>query len=123
MPDGLLITMFVEVRGQQLWIEAEMPMQEAGYICGGGVAGGQNLPAVAGGDNHALGHSWHGGQGAGGLRQMLARYGDALAQFNRRGLVIDADEDQGHWAPIPCTRLIILAAITASITRKTAPAR
>ena len=39
-----------------------------------------------------------GGEGARCFGQLLARDGDALAQFNGRGFVVDPDEDEtGSW--------------------------
>src|SRR5271157_784587 len=121
MPDGLLIAMFVEMRGQKFRVESEMPVQKAGYVNGRRLNGGQNLDSVAGGDNHALGHSGHGSEGACGLRQLLAGDGDALAQLDGRGLVIDADECQSHCGPYLWMRLMTLAASTTIMMRKTAP--
>ena len=100
-----------------------MPVEKAGQVGIRRVNGGQQLHAIAGGDDHALGDAGHGGQGARRLRQLLARDGDALAQLDGRGLVVDADEDQGHYGPYLWTRLMTLAASTTSITRKTAPER
>ena len=41
-----------------------------------------------------------GGKGASGVGQIVARDGDALAQLDGRGLVVDADENElAHGAP------------------------
>ena len=62
--------------------------------------GGQHLHAVAGGDDHALANAGLRGQGAGGVGQIVARDGDAFAQLDGRGLVVDADENElAHGAP------------------------
>ena len=124
MAHGFLVAMLVEVRRQQRGVQAEVALQKAGQIgASGDFHGSQQLHAVAGGDDHALGHAGHGGQGAGGLRQLFAGDGDALAQLDGRGLVVHSDEGQGHWGPNLWTWLKRLAAQTAIITRKTAPER
>ena len=61
---------------------------------------GQHLNTVAGGDDHALADAGLGGEGASGVRQIVARDGDALAQLDGRGLMVDADEHElAHGAP------------------------
>jgi len=126
---GLLVAVFVEMRGQQRRVQAKMSVQKVAQVgvgrlhCRLRFQGHKNFHAIAGGDNHALRHSGHRGQSARSLRQILAGYGDPLAQLNGRGLVVDADEGQGHLGPYLCTWLKTLAASTASITRKTAPER
>ena len=62
------------------------------------------------------------GQGAHGFGQVVARDGDAFAQRDGRGFVVDADEGElAHWAPNLCTWLKRLAAQTAIMTTSTAP--
>src|SRR3954463_15221212 len=84
---------------------------------------GHNLHAIASGHNHALRHARQRRQRSRHLGQLVARDGDPLTQLNRRGLVVDADEREGHGAPYLCTWLNWLAAHTASMTRNTAPER
>ncbi len=53
------------------------------------------------------------GKSAGRIRQLVARDGDAFAQLDGRGFVVDADENElAHGAPNLCTWLTRLAAQT-----------
>ena len=98
-------------------------MQEADQIGALSVHRGKYFDAVAGGDDHAFRHAGHCRKGAGGFGQLVAGDGDALAQLDGRGFVVDSDERQRHGAPNLCTWLTRFAAQTASITTKTAPER
>ncbi len=98
-----------------------MLLQKTGEVDGRRLGRGQNLNPVAGGNDHAFGYAGDVSQGAGDLGQFLAGDGDALTQFDGSGLVIHANDSQGHWAPYLWTWLSMLAAHTASITTKTPP--
>jgi hypothetical protein len=118
---GLPVAVFVEMRGQQRRVQAEVPVQKARQIGRGRIDGGQYLDTIAGGEKDALADTGHGGQGARGLRQIVAGDGKALAQLDWRGLVVDANEEKAHRGPYLCTWLKTLATSTLNITRKTAP--
>ena len=121
MANRVLVAVLIDVRREEIGVEIEVAMQEGGEVGVGRFEGGENLDAITGGDNHALGDAGGSGEGAGGLGQIVAGDGDALAQLDGRGLVVDADEGERHWAPNLWTWLKALAAKTASITMKTAP--
>ncbi len=123
MANGLLIVVLIDVRRKQSGVEAELAMQKAGQVGALAIDSGQHLDAVAGGDDHALCHAGQGSQGARGFGQFVARDGDALAQLDGRGFVVDSDERERHGAPNLWTWLTRLAAQTASMTTKTAPER
>ncbi len=121
MADGVLVAMLIDVRGEQAGVKFKVAVKERRQVRVRRFERGENLDAVTGGDNHALGDAGSGGEGAGGLGQVIAGDGDAFAELNGRGLVVDADDRKGHWAPNLWTWLKALAAKTASMTMKTAP--
>ena len=101
-----------------------MPKWLREKCCDGNVVafdGGQQLHAIAGGDDHALGDSRRRGQGARGLGQFVAADGDLLPQRNGRRFVVHANECERHWGPNLCTWLKKFAAQTAIITTSAAP--
>ena len=99
MTDGVSIVVPINVRSKQRGLKAELAIEETGEIGGGRLDDREHLDAIAGGDDHALGDSGHGGEGAGDFGELLAGDGDALAQLDGRGFVVDADEYEGHGAP------------------------
>ena len=124
MTDGLLIAMLVEMWCEKSLVEAEMLVQKLGEVGFGRLDGGEHLHAVAGGDDHAFADAGLSSQGAGGIRQLIAGDGDAFAQLDGRGLVVNPDENElAHGAPNLWTWLTVLAAQTQSMTIRTAPER
>src|SRR6185503_6469418 len=100
MADGLLIAVLVDVRREKDLVQAEVVMQKLGEVGLRRLDGGEDLDAVAGGDDHALADAGLRCEGAGGVGEIVARDGDAFAQFDWRGFVVDADEDElAHGAP------------------------
>jgi len=56
----------------------------------------QQLNAIAGGDDHALGDTLRGSQGARGLGKLVGADGNLLAQRDGRRFMIHADEHDRH---------------------------
>src|SRR5580658_1788286 len=129
MAHGLAIAVLVDVGRECGAIEAEVIQKKADKLIAriGARVGadsvdcGQNLNAVAGGDDHAFLHAGDGGEQARHFGQVVAADGDALAQLNGSGFVVHADEGQGHGAPYLCTWLTRLLAQTKSMTTTTTP--
>ncbi len=100
MADGLLIAVLVDVGREKGLIQAKVVMQKLRQVGFRRLDGGKYFDAVAGGDDHALADAGLRGKGASGIGQIIARDGDAFAQLDGRGLVVDADEDDlAHGAP------------------------
>ncbi len=123
MAHRIPVAPLINMRLQQRRVEAEVPVQKPGQVHIFCLHGGQQLHTVAGGDDHALRHARSGGKRARGFSQVRAGDGDLLAHGNGRGLIVHANERQGHWGPYLCTWLIRLAAHTDTTTKKTAPER
>ncbi len=121
MADRFFVAVLVEVRRENRCFDAEVAREELRNRCFRAVNHGQQLHAVAGGDDHALRHARRRGQGAGGLGQLIAADGDLLPQRDGRGFVVHANECERHWGPNLCTWLKKLAAQTAIITTSAAP--
>ena len=99
MTDCIAIVLLIDMRLEEGRIKAEVAVQEACQIGFGRLDGCQEFNAIAGGNDHALTDAWHCGQGTGRVRQIVARDGDFFAQLDGSGLVIDANEREGHWPP------------------------
>jgi hypothetical protein len=86
------------VRVEFFGFEVKVIVQESAQI-GVAVGGvGDDLNPIAGGNHHAFFDPRIGCQLAAGVGQALLRDGEALAHFERRALVIDADELVSHEA-------------------------
>ncbi len=96
MTDGVLLAKFVKMRIELVGIEMEVVVEKSAKI-GVPVAGmGDDLDAIAGRDNHAFFDAGIGGEIAAGIGQTRFRDGQALADFERRALVIHANELESH---------------------------
>ena len=103
--DRFIFAKFVEMTFELAEIDLEILAQEFAQIARAILHVGDEFHAVAGGNDHALGNGGMLGQSLAGLGQ--ARFGNrqALAHFDRRGLVIHADELESHEAINLCIPL------------------
>ena len=129
MTDGFALAELVEVglegvrgNGEVLVEEAE----EVGFVVlrGRGVfLEGEEFDAVAGGEDEAFADAGLVDEGASGVGEAACGDGEALAQLDGRGVVVDAEEDevliQAHGVVNLWTEESWLAAQTARTTRKT----
>ena len=98
MADGVFLAEFVEVRVEFFGGQMEVVVQESAQV-GVAVGGvGHDLHAIAGGDDHALFDPGIGVEIAAGIGQARLRDRQALAHFERRALVIHANELESHEA-------------------------
>ena len=98
MPDRVFLAKFVQVGIQFFRLQMKMVVQKSAQI---GVAVGgvrDDLDAVAGRDDHALFDAGVGRQLAAGIGQARFRDRQPLADFERRALVIHANELESHEA-------------------------
>ena len=127
MADGLALAELVEVRFEGGGGDGEVLVQEAEEVGGIAVAGvvlnGEELDAVAGGEDEGFADSRLMGEGACGVGEAGQGDGEALAHLDGRGGVVDAEQDQCHGAPNPRTWLTRFAIHTTSIATRTAPER
>ena len=127
MADGLALAELVEVRLEGGGGDGEVLVQEAQEVWRIAVAGvvldGEELDAVAGGEDEGFSDAGLMGEGACGVGEAGGGDGETLADFDRRGGVVDADEDQCHGAPNPRTWLTRFATHTTSVATRTAPER
>ena len=98
MTNGLALAEFVEVWLNGVGGDREILVQEAEEAGRGrGLAGllpGDELDAIAGGEDEGFADARLVGEGADGIGQAGRGNGQSLADFQRRGGVIDADQDQ-----------------------------
>jgi hypothetical protein len=111
MTDGLALTELVEVRLDVAGWNGEVLVEEAeeiGFNSGlshrfrGLVLEGEEFDAVAGGKDETFSYSGLMDEGAGGIGETARGYGEAFADLDGRGVVIDAEEDETarfglHW--------------------------
>jgi hypothetical protein len=113
MTDGLAFAELVEVRLDIAGWDGKVFVDEAeevgfGFASGlsrrfrGLVLQGEELDTVAGGEDEALAYAGLVDEGAGGIGELANGYGEAFADLDRRGVVIDAQEDEAarfglHW--------------------------
>ena len=116
-----LVVVLVQMRRKHLGFYAEVAGQEVGDRGVRALHGSQQLHAVTGGDDHALGDSRRRSQRAGGLGQVVAADRDLLPESDGRRLVVNANECECHWGPNLCTWLKKLTAQTAIITTNATP--
>ena len=96
--DRVFLAEFVEMRVEFVGGEVKVVVQESAQV-GVAVGGvGDDLHAIAGGDDHALFDSGIGVEIAAGIGQARLRDRQALAHFERRALVIHANELESHEA-------------------------
>ena len=123
VPHRIAIAMFVEVLAIGRRIEAVELAQKPVQV-GGAVRGARDqFHPVAGGNDHALLDTGIGRQALRRFRQASLGNGEPLPHFDRRGLVIHADDDEVHDAMNLCVRLKLLAAQTPKAMRKAKVAR
>ena len=98
MADGLALAELVEVRLEGGGGDGEVLVQEAEDVWGGAIAGvvlnGEELDAVAGGEDESFADSGLLGEGARGVCEAGDGNGEALTQLDGRGGVIDAKQDE-----------------------------
>ena len=133
--DGFSFAEFVEVGLEGGGGDAEVLVKEAREIGGGVVIGGggvflkgEDLDAVAGGEDEAFADTWLMDEGAGGVGETPGGDGEALPHIEWRGVVVDAEEDEfmarsgavviAHGAVNLWTEESWLAAQTVRMTRK-----
>jgi hypothetical protein len=105
MTDGLALTELVEVRLDIAGWDGEVLLEETeevgfGFASGlsrrfrGLVLESEELDAVAGGEDEAFAYAGLVDEGAGGIGETASGYGEAFADLDGRGVVIDAEEDE-----------------------------
>ncbi len=98
MAYGLALAELVEMRLEGGGGDGEVLVQEAEEVWGIAVAGvvlnGDELDAVAGGEDESFADSWLMGEGARGVGEAGQGNGETLAHLDGRGGVIDAEQDQ-----------------------------
>ena len=98
MADGFALAELVEVGLDGVGGDGEVLVQEAQQAGVGGavacVLPGDELDAIAGGEDEGFADAGLMGQGADGVGQAGGGDGEALADLERRGGVIDADQDE-----------------------------
>ena len=133
MADGFAIAVLVEVGLDVVGRNGEVLVEEAEEIGFGlrllglcVVLECEELDAVAGGEDEALADAGLVEEGAGGVGEAGGGDGEALANLDGRGVVIDAEEDEAslrrrwaHGAVNLWTAENWLAAQTARTTKKT----
>ena len=121
--DGFAVAILVEVRAQGGGGDGEVLVEEFEEIWSAfldWILNCEELYAVAGRENEGLADALDGGERTGGVGEARWGDGEALANFERRGVVVDAEENQfAHGARNPWTVLIWLAEYTARMTMKT----
>ncbi len=86
-------------------------------VCGVVFLEGEEFYAVAGGEDEAFTDAGLVEEGAGGVGEAFRGYGEALADLDGRGVVVDAEENEaawlvGSWArswggkPVDCGELV-----------------
>jgi hypothetical protein len=125
MADGFALTELVEVGLESLRRNTEVLMEEAeevSLVVFGGrgvVLQGNNLDAVAGGEDESFADAGLVEKCPHGVGEAACGYGEALADLDGRGVVVDAEEDEAHGVVNLWTTESWLAAQTARTTRKT----
>ena len=133
MANGLALAELVDVGLDFFGGEVEVVVQEAQHAEGwgerafGSVAYSEELDAVAGGEDESFANAGLMGEGAGGVGQARDGDGEALADVDGSGGVVDAEEqdragfegDLAHGALNLCTAERAFADQTARTTRKT----
>ncbi len=105
MADSFILAKFVEMALKRAEIGFEILAQKFAQVAVAVLHVRDKFDAVAGRNNHALGHGRMLGKPLAGLRQTRFRNGQALAHLDRRGVVIDADELKFHDATNLCIPL------------------
>jgi len=104
MADGFAFAEFVEVRLDVAGGDGEVFVEEAEEVGFGWVGdwrlrqcrpGGEEFDAVAGGEDEALADAGLVEEGAGGVGEAGGGDGEALANFDGRGVVVDASRTSG----------------------------
>ena len=103
MADGLALTQGVEVRRDSGGGDVEVVLQKVergGGSCAvldavGAFGDGEELDAIAGGEDEGLANAGLAGEGARGVGEARDGDGETLADVERSGGVIHADEEQG----------------------------
>ena len=96
MTNGGDIMKLVEVRREFDGIDGEVLGEEVIDARIGRVGGGENLDAVAGGEDHGFTDAGNGGKLARRFCEAIAGNGHALAQFDGGRFVVDAEQDEIH---------------------------
>ena len=93
MADGLALAVLVQMRPDGGGGDGEVLVQEAEEV-GGFFLDGQEFNAVAGGEDETFADSGNGRERADGVGEALSGDGEALANLDGCGVVIDAEENQ-----------------------------
>ena len=101
MADGFAVAVFVEVgldvvgRDREIFVEKPQEvgfsLRRRGFAV---VLEGEQFDAVAGGEDEAFANAWLVEEGAGGVGQAGGGDGEALADLDRCGVVVDAEQDE-----------------------------
>jgi hypothetical protein len=130
MADRFALTELVEVGLEEFGGDGEVLVEEAEEVgSGAGVfLEGEELDAVAGGEDESFADAGLVGEGAGGVGEAAGGDGEALADLDGGGVVIDAEQDElggpdwgmrAHGVGNLWTAENWLAAQTVTTTRKT----
>ncbi len=96
MTDGFTFAELVEMRLEIGRGDVEVLVEEvegAGVFRLRGVLHGEEFDAVAGGEDDGFADTGLVGEGAGSIGEARGSDGEALANLDRRGVVVDAQED------------------------------
>src|ERR1044071_4895159 len=99
------------------WTHPKIIPQKAAQI-GGLPDAGHHLHAVTGGEHHSFIHAGLLYQAADGVRQLRLRDSKPLAHFQRRAVVVHADDTKVHGAITLCVWLKLLAAQASTAAPK-----
>jgi len=138
MADGFALAELVEVGLDVVWGDAEVFVEEAeevgfsfrlvGRGFGGVVLEGEELDTIAGGEDEAFTDAGLVEKGEGGVGEAGGGDGEALADLDGGGGVVNAEEDEASWSGRGCrthgavnlwTAENWFAAQTARTTKKT----
>ena len=125
MTNGFSLAELVEVRLDGVGRDGEILVEEAeeiGFVGFGVecvVLKGDDFDSIAGGEDEAFADAGLMKQGARGVGETACRNGEALADLDGSGVVVDAKEDEVHGVVNLWTTENWLAAQTARTTRKT----
>ncbi len=120
--DGLALAELVEVRADGGGGDGEVLVEEAEEVGGGFVLEGEEFDAVAGGEDEALADAGLVEKGTGGIGEASGGDGEALADLDGGGGVVDAEEYEirrAHTPPNLWTAENWFAAQTVTTTKKT----
>ncbi len=117
--NGFGFVVLVEMRLERLRINGEMFVEVEGKLGLAAFVADDQLDSITGGENHPFTNTGMREKRTCFVGKFLGRDGEAFAQLDGRGFVIQACEKNLHEAVNLWTELKRLAAQTQSMTRKT----